>query len=90
MSRTGPEVAAIAGRGLAKGKRGVSDEEFRDVCASALRQFEAVGSYTDLKKRAAKLKRQLTKGTITPPDALNALVEMVKPVSIKPDAPKIA
>lgn len=86
MSRTGPEIASLCGRGLAKGKRGVNDEEFKDICASGLRQAESIASYTDLKNRATNLKRRLKSGKITPAEALNELVAMAKPVSVKPEA----
>lgn len=85
MSRTGSQIASLCGRGLAKGKRGVNDAEFKDICASGLRQAESIASYTDLRKRAASLKKRLARGTITPAAALDDLVAMAKPVSVKPE-----
>ena len=94
MSRTGSEIASICARGLAKGKRGVSDEEFKGACASGLNQYEALASYTDVKRKAGALKRRLRKrvhlaGRVLLDEAVAALDElaaMSKPIPMKLDA----
>jgi len=88
VSRTGDEVASLAARGLAKGKRGLTDEEFKSVCSSALNQHENVATYTQLKNRAAVMKRKLRKTANNSSDVdldlvlgfLDVLVNMTKPL----------
>ena len=93
MSRTGSGVAGICARGLSSGKRAVSDEEFRAVCASALNQYEALASYTDVKRRGVALKRRARKlasehqavSLFDVSAIIDELVAMAKPIPVSSD-----